>query len=262
MREIWKHISGHKRSTGTASSISPPQPEQSVLVVGDLHGSSDLLFELDRIIDGRYRGWPVIFLGDYVDRGERSRDVLEMLMQASPDASTSIICLMGNHEQMLLDFLDDPELGARRWLRYGGLQTLASFGVPLPRANADNAEALEELRDRLAEAMGPDMITWLRIRPLSWQSGNVWFVHAGADPDLPMDEQNPDVLLWGHRRFRTQVRFDGQWIVHGHTIVDTPHAKDGRIALDTGAYATGRLSAAAISKDEVEFFQTGTDKQF
>ncbi|MEQ8182565.1 MAG: metallophosphoesterase [Marinobacter salarius] len=259
MKELWKHISGHKGSTEPARSISPPQPEQSVLVIGDLHGSSDLLFELDRLIDGKHRGWPVIFLGDYIDRGEKSRDLLEMLMQASPDASSSIICLMGNHERMLLDFLDDPMTGPRRWLRYGGLQTLASFGVPLPRSNSDDAQAFEELRDRLAEAMGPEMITWLRQRPLFWRTGNLWFVHAGADPDLPMEDQDPDVLLWGHRRFRTQVRRDGQWVVHGHTIVETPHAQDGRIALDTGAYATGRLSAAAISTNELKFFQTGTD---
>ena len=259
MKELWKHISGHKGSTGPARSISPPQPEQSVLVVGDLHGSSDLLFELDRHLGETYRGWPVIFLGDYIDRGEKSRDVLVMLMQASPDASSSIICLMGNHEQMLLNFLDNPEKNTRRWLRYGGLQTLASFGVPLPRSNSDEVRAFEDLRDRLAEAMGPDMITWLRQRPLSWRTGNLWFVHAGADPDLPMDDQDPHVLLWGHRRFRTQARRDGQWVVHGHTIVETPHAQDGRIALDTGAYATGRLSAAAISTNELKFFQTGTD---
>jgi serine/threonine protein phosphatase 1 len=107
--------------------------------------------------------------------------------------------------------------------------------------------------------MGDAMIDWLRARPLSWGSGNVWSVHAGADPGLPMTRQPDEVLIWGHPAFRSTPRTDGQWVIHGHTIVDAPCAHLGRIALDTGAYATGRLSAAAISADGVDFIQTGAE---
>lgn len=234
-----------------------PVPEQSFVAIGDVHGRADLLLELDRQIEAEYPHWPVVFLGDYVDRGEQTREVLELLMSVSPEGTPPVVCLMGNHERMLLDFLDDPERGARRWLRNGGLQALASFGVAPPSAGPDDPLALLQARDRLAEAMGEDMIAWLRALPLKWHSGDVWAVHGGADPALPMDAQQPQTLLWGHPQFMRKPRTDGQWVVHGHTVVDAPHVQGGRIAVDTGAYATGCLSAAAISAGGINFVRTG-----
>jgi len=236
---------------------APLRPERPFVAIGDLHGRADLLLELDRLIDAEYSGWPVVFLGDYVDRGEESREVLELLMSIRADHDPPVTCLMGNHERMLLDFLDAPEEAGPRWLRNGGLQALASFGVAPPRGGNGEAAALYALRDRLTEAMGADMIAWLGARPLTWHSGNVWAVHAAADPDLPMTEQAADTLLWGHPEFRRRPREDGQWVVHGHTVVEAPQMRAGRIALDTGAYATGRLSAAAISAGDVTFLRTG-----
>lgn len=251
---------GQEANESSSGPSVPPQPEQGFLAIGDLHGTYDLLFEIDRCFDEVQRRLPVVFLGDYVDRGERSREVLETLIEAGAQKGSSIVCLMGNHEQMLLDFLDEPVTGARRWLRNGGLQTLASFGIALPRGDTDDAQRNIELRDSLAEAMGAVMVDWLRERPFYWRSGNVWLTHAGADPGLPINEQSANNLIWGHREFLKQPRLDGQWVVHGHTVVDAPYMKNGRIGLDTGAYATGRLSAAAVTRDGVAFFQTGSYK--
>lgn len=259
MKEFWTQITGRQEpATEAADTELPPRPETGVLMIGDLHGQFNLLFELDRLIEAAHLGWPVVFLGDYIDRGEQSGEVLKLLMKASSGGKPAVTCLMGNHERMLLDFLDDPARKALRWLYNGGLQTLASFGVAMPRGGTGDAAACTDLRDRLAEAMGPDMINWLRTLPLTWRSGNVWAVHAGADPGKPMDEQASDVLLWGHPEFLRKPRLDGQWVVHGHTMVDAPHMSNSRIALDTGAYATGRLSAAAISPEGVRFIQTGS----
>ncbi|GAB4287494.1 MAG: hypothetical protein Kow0058_07160 [Roseovarius sp.] len=233
----------------------PPRPEPRFVAIGDVHGRADLLLGIDRRLEAEYADWPVVFLGDYIDRGEQSREVLELLMSVAPGGNPPVICLMGNHERMLLDFLDDPENRARRWLRNGGLQTLASFGVAPPPGGGEDALAMRATRDRLAEAMGEDMIAWLRALPLCWQSGNVWAVHGGADPALPMESQTPENLTWGHPQFMRRPRADGAWVVHGHTVVDAPHMGAGRIAVDTGAFATGRLSAAAISPDGVEFLQ-------
>ena len=238
---------------------APLEPVQPFVAIGDIHGRADLLLEVDRLIEARCPGWPVVFLGDYVDRGDESRDVLELLISVLPGHVPPVTCLMGNHERMMLDFLDNPAENAQRWLRNGGLQALASFGVAPPSGGTSSADALAELRDRLAEEMGAAMIDWLRARPLSWRSGNVWAVHAGADPALPMTEQPDDVLLWGHPAFPRTPRSDGQWVIHGHSIVETPEAQSGRIAVDTGAYATGRLSAAAIICDGVDFIQTGAE---
>ncbi|WP_372922144.1 metallophosphoesterase family protein [Roseovarius sp.] len=227
------------------------------MAIGDIHGRVDLLRELDGLIEAQCSGWPVVFLGDYIDRGEQSREVLELLMSVSAESTPSVTCLMGNHERMLLEFLNDPAAYGPRWLRNGGLQALASFGVAMPRGDSKDPAVFENLRDRLSDAMGDRAIAWLRTLPLTWRSGNVWAVHAGADPALPMIEQTEDVLLWGHSAFRKTLRTDGQWVVHGHTIVDAAQIEGGRIALDTGAYATGRLSAAGISADGVDFMRTG-----
>ena len=226
-----------------ASPMPPPTPDQPLVVVGDVHGRADLLHRLPETA----AGVQVVFVGDYIDRGENSADVLRIL-QAAPQ----VICLMGNHEEMMLRFIDAPDKHGPRWLRYGGLQTLASFSVPLGSETASDA-ALITARDALVEAMGDGLITWLRALPSSWQSGNVVVTHAGADPNKPIDLQDPSALRWGHPDFDRVRRTDGLWIAHGHTIVDAPVMDHGRINVDTGAYATGRLTMAHISAQGVNF---------
>ncbi len=238
----------------------PPQPTEPFVAIGDIHGRADLLHDLRQKIKLQCPDWPIVFLGDYTDRGDQSREVLEMLMTVSEEDTPPVRCLMGNHERMLLDAIDEPERAAPRWLRNGGLQVLASFGVAPPRGNRNDPTAMWDMSDALVAAMGDEMIAWLRARPLTWQNGNVCALHAGADPHKPLSEQAEDVLLWGHPEFLSIPRQDEQWVVHGHTIVDSPHASDGRIAIDTGGYATGRLSAALITKEGVGFLQTGKDR--
>lgn len=258
MKNVLARIKGAQlRSKQRDTAMPPPQPEEPFLAIGDLHGRADLLLELDKMIEENFRGWPVVFLGDYVDRGEESRAVLEMLMPLSPKGSPSVTCLMGNHERMLLDFIENPLQSARRWIQNGGLQTLASFGLSIRLDRLKDEAAMRAIRNQLVDAMGTEMIDWLHTRPLSWQSGNIWAVHAGAKPSEPMEVQRSRYLLWGHPRFEHENRQDGKWIVHGHTIVEVPFARKGRIAVDTGAYATGVLTAAAITPGEVSFLQTG-----
>jgi len=235
--------------------LFPLEPTGPFLAVGDLHGRADLFRDLARKIPRDCQTWPLIFVGDYIDRGDNTKELLKLLMKASRCKTRSVTCLMGNHEQMLLDFIDDPQENAGVWLQNGGLQTLASFGVS-PTHDTAKALASEMLRDRLVKAMGGEMLEWLRMRPLAWHSGNVWAVHAGADPHLPMTTQSAEALLWGHPKFRHVPRQDGRWILHGHSIVEEPTIRQGRIALDTGAYATGLLTAAAVTSENITFFQT------
>ena len=223
--------------------FAPPAPEAPFVALGDLHGRADLLERaLAKVPDCQ-----IVCVGDYIDRGDHSAEVLAML-QARPD----IICLSGNHEEMMLGFLDNPQKFGPRWLRYGGLQTLVSFGVAGASEGSNGAE-LVKLAKALGTAIGPDLIQWLRDRPTFWQSGNVAVVHAGADPKLPMPAQTTQTLHWGHADFDRVDRQDDIWVLHGHTIVDAPSADRGRISIDTGAYATGRLTAALVSEDGVEF---------
>lgn len=241
-----------EKSGQTATFDARPAPDATVLAIGDIHGRDDLLARLlDRLAAGD-PGAPLVFLGDYVDRGEHSAEVLRRIAGLSAQWSGPLVSLMGNHERMMLDFLDTPTDSAGRWLRNGGLQTLASFGV----GGITEQPTPEEARDaaaRLRDAMGADLADWLARLPLHHASGNVHFVHAGADPDLPMGAQLPRTLLWGHPAFAARPRADGQFVVHGHTVVDSPEVIAGRIAVDTGAWFTGRLTAARIAPGDIAF---------
>ena len=218
-------------------------PETPFIAVGDIHGRADLL---ERFL-GSAPSCPIIFVGDYVDRGDNSAEVLGLLSSRS-----DIVCLSGNHEEMMLKFLDDPIQRGARWLRYGGLQTLASFGVA-GVTDSSGPDALEQARDRLRQAMGPELISWIRGLPKSWQSGNVAVVHASANPSVGISDQSTKALHWGHPDFTKVMRTDGVWIIHGHTIVDEPTAVRGRIAIDTGAYATGRLTIVHVEPGKTTF---------
>jgi len=234
---------------------TPIRPDVPFFAVGDVHGTDRLLERLLKRLD---RVAPpdalLILTGDYVDRGDESARVLRRLRVLSEAAGDNMQCIMGNHEKMLLNVIDDPVQHGRRWLRHGGLQTLASYGVSV-RTGERSPEELIDMRDRLVAGIGEETIAWLRGLPLSWRSGNVVVVHAGVDPALPMDAQDPHTLLWGHPEFAVKDREDDLWIVHGHTITDTPKAVNGRISTDTGAYATGILTAALVETEKVTFIQ-------
>jgi serine/threonine protein phosphatase 1 len=232
---------------------APLMPDDPFFAIGDLHGCDTLLARLlEQIAAMEQPGAPLVFLGDYIDRGDNSAALLARLHRLSGAGGAKVICLMGNHERMMLEALDDPAHAGPRWLRHGGLQTLASFGIAPPGPDAA-ARVWEAMRDALRAALGPEQEAWLRGLPLYWQSGNVMAVHAGADPARPIPEQGEETLLWGHADFGRAIRSDGLWVVHGHTIVEAPLQHRGRIAIDTGAYATGRLTAALIAPGAVSF---------
>lgn len=235
---------------------APLAPDRPFVAVGDIHGRADLLEALlARIRDQAGARVPLVFLGDYIDRGEGSAAVLAHLQALQRGGwGAEVVCLSGNHEAMMLDFLDAPETGGPLWLHNGGAQTLASFGVYPPGRAPD---ALRAARDDLRTALPPGTEAWLRALPLHWRSGNVFAAHAGADPNTPLDQQDAAHLLWGHPEFERTPRTDGIWVAHGHTIRDTATAHEGRIGLDTGAYATNRLSAALIAEGECRFLTTG-----
>lgn len=219
-----------------SSPFAPPAPDRPFAAIGDIHGCLELLSRALETTEGQ-----IVCVGDYIDRGPDSAGVLALL-QSRPD----ITCLMGNHEEMLLAFLDDPLTHAPRWLTFGGANTLDSYGV-------SQKGTATQMRDALRAAMGSRTESWLRALPSYWQSGNVAVTHAGAAPDLPMERQDDKVLRWGHPQFGRRVRDDGLWVVRGHVVVDAPKARQGVIEIDTGAYRTGQLTLAHIEAGHVEF---------
>ncbi len=245
-----------RERTSSEPFLAPNTVNGLTYAIGDVHGREDLLVRLiARIFEdaAAFDVTPeVVFLGDYVDRGEYTRDTVDLLIELSGRHDIKTIFLMGNHEQMLLRFLHDPSTGPR-WLKYGGLQTLMSYGVGGSGSLRAEGEALQ-LRDALQEALGPHLgfIKGLRT---SHRTGNLFFAHAGADPALPIGGQEAATLLWGCDSFRTAERNDGVWVVHGHYVVELPSAEHGRIAVDTGAYFSGRLTAARIADGKVTFLE-------
>jgi len=246
-----KRLFSRKPEIASVAFTATPNPSRLLYVVGDIHGCDDLLNRLLEKIDEDAKGQPhdLVFVGDYIDRGEASAAVLKRLQCLSEQ--NHVTCLMGNHERMLLDFLNDPARYGRRWIRNGGLQTLASFGVGGITETA-SPEAMEKARDVFIKKLGP-LNGWLDNLRLSFQSGNVFTTHAAAHPQHSIKDQSDKTMLWGHGAFFRETRQDGIWIVHGHYVMDEPVSLDGRVSVDTGAYATGRLTAAKIENNNVSF---------
>jgi serine/threonine protein phosphatase 1 len=237
---------------------APLAPDEAVFVLGDIHGRIDLFAQLVDQLEARaHPDAKLVCVGDYIDRGDESAEVLRQVMRMQAEASGQMTCLLGNHEKMLLSFLDAPERAGPRWMRYGGLQTMASFRVDLGPGPERDWPAI---RDALRAAIGPEMEAWLRGLPLSWRSGNLFVAHAGADPERAIVDQPEHGLLWGGENFYDTPRRDGIWVAHGHVISDSAAPTRGRIPVDTGAYATGRLTAALVepgaTAERVALFQT------
>lgn len=236
----------------TAESFAPEVP---FFAIGDIHGCAALLEKMLAQLDAAATGEETfIFLGDYVDRGPSARDVLTRLFELNLALPEKVVCLMGNHERMMLDFIDDPAGGGLHWLRYGGVETLQSFGVSAGRDALDSS-ACVDLANQLEAALPPGMQNWLRSLPLQWSSGNMHCVHAAMSPKRRPDAQKAEALLWGHPNFLDTTRDDNCFVVHGHTIVERGAMSGSRVSLDSGAYRTGRLTAARITGGACQFLE-------
>lgn len=234
---------------GLAKRFAPLSPDWPIAVIGDIHGSLDQFEQLLAILPSDL---PVVCVGNYIDHGPNSAEVLHMLR-----AIPQILSLKGNHEDMLLGFLRNPLKQGRNWLKHGGMQTLFSFGLMDAADGLDVADhQLLDLRDAMTDAMGDEMINWLANLPASCLSGNVLISHAGANPAAPAEIQLQRHLMWGHRDFYRIPRKDGMWVVHGHKYIPEPKVAQNRIAINTAVHKTGRLTAVALRHDAYEFFAT------
>ncbi|MEJ6392625.1 metallophosphoesterase family protein [Gymnodinialimonas sp. 2305UL16-5] len=245
------------------ASIDLPRPDTPTYIIGDLHGRADLLEQMLELIDAHIGGTSatnpqLVFVGDYIDLGPDSATVLARMRELQTDFPDNVTCLMGNHERMMLDFLENPSTRGPRWLRAGAKETLKSYGIATSNlSKGSEFDAFPGVARALARAIPKEVLAWVRALPMSWSSGNLWAVHAGADPGHAMEDQTARVLLWGHPEFDSALRADDIWVAHGHTEFEAPHANDGRIATDTGAWRTGRLTACAIRPDgRYDFLQT------
>ncbi len=224
--------------------------------IGDIHGRADLLVELHQMIRedaAAYSGRKqVLYLGDYIDRGLQSRQVVEMLLDAPLEGFESIF-LKGNHEQAMLDFLDYPEATAG-WLSFGGRETLVSYGISI--THVPMMRDMPRIAAELAEILPDDHVAFLEDGLLSWRAGDYYFVHAGVRPGVPLDAQHFEDQLWIREEFIASEANHGAVVVHGHTITPEPELRPNRIGLDTGAFHSGILTCLVLEGTEQRILQT------
>jgi len=224
-----------------------------IYAIPDIHGMDDALVDVLARIDADRAGHPPadtmqIFLGDYVDRGPASRDVFDRLIARA--RHQQILLLKGNHETLFRDFPARPDL-LSHWGKFGGLQALQSYGLK-PSAEPGPDERRELARE-FASAVPQEHFRLIDRMPSSFTSGDFFFVHAGVRPGIPLDQQKDEDLLWIRQDFLLHEEDFGKFVIHGHTPVEEPEVRSNRINLDTGAYATGRLTCLVIEGDTVAF---------
>lgn len=229
----------------------PTVPEGvRIYAVGDIHGRADLLGATLERIRADIAHHPVarpvqVFLGDYIDRGPASREVLDRLSTLAEPYET--VFLRGNHEVYLAEFLRNPAV-LREWRRYGGLETLLSYSL-LPTIEPDAAEQAE-LAATLDRLLPPFHRDWFSTLQDYFVCGDFFFVHAGVRPGVPLNKQSLQDLLWIREDFLNFESDFAKMIVHGHTPVAEPEFHSNRINIDTGAYVTGRLTCLVLEGND------------
>ena len=233
-----------------------------IYAIGDVHGRYDLFDAMIRRLEednaARDDGKRVtlVVLGDVIDRGPASQRLIRLMMSVQ-QRSDRLTVLLGNHEAALLDaIIGDPD-AQEGWLRFGGLATLESFAIDPPRPG----EGPLAFGGRLAEGLTPEVVEWLRGLPLSIDCGDYFFCHAGVRPGVGLHRQRRGDLLWIRQPFLTSRRNFGAVVVHGHTIFDEVRFDPNRISVDTGAYASGVLSAVCLDGTDRWVFATEPDPE-
>ena len=236
------------------SHIAAPQgsvPESTrIYAIGDIHGRLDLLDSVLARIDTDMGVHPAsnairIFLGDYIDRGPDSKRVLDRLVNYCVTQPT--VCLMGNHEAFLREFLKNPDV-LLVWKNCGGLDTLLSYGLA-PKIETD-AQDRRELASELNRILPSGHREFLSGLKQYFVYGDFFFVHAGVRPGICLTKQSEDDLLWIREDFLLSEDHFGKVVVHGHTPVLEPDVRPNRINIDTGAYATGKLTCLILEEDK------------
>jgi len=239
--------------------MAPPiAPDLRLYAIGDIHGRADLLRHLQAMIasDAGAAREPrrrIVYLGDYVDRGPDSELVLELLA-LHPLDDFEQIHLKGNHEAAMLRFLDGDITVAPTWLGFGGDATLRSYGVAIP--DPFDLPALMQAQRQLAAVLPPSHHRFLHRLAAAHVEGAFFFAHAGVRPGVPLDRQEEDDLLWIRDPFLRSTADFGKIVVHGHSIAREVDFQPNRIGIDTGAYATDRLTCLVIAAEGMSLLQT------
>jgi serine/threonine protein phosphatase 1 len=226
-------------------------PNQRVYAVGDVHGCLDRLAALHELIADDLATRPVeeavlVHLGDYVDRGPETAQVIEWLVAGPPVPATRVVNLMGNHEMMMLSAITAADDAApHHWLTNGGADSLMSWGVP----------RTAEPKEWAGRIPLPHLI-FLRDLRTSYRFGPYFFVHAGIRPGVALEQQTRQDMLWIREPFLSSKTDHGFVVVHGHTPKHDPTVRSNRIGIDTGAVLGGALTCVVLEGDRLGFLRS------
>jgi serine/threonine protein phosphatase 1 len=233
--------------------------ELRIYAIGDIHGRLDLLNELLARIGSDIALRPTVrplyvFLGDYIDRGSASRETIDRLIEHGKTHES--VFLKGNHELIAIKCLSDRGL-FDQWLRLGGLETLVSYGVPAE--TLANGKQIAELQSAFHSALPQAHFRFFRDLKNSFECGDFFFAHAGVRPNVELSRQKENDLLWIRGEFLSSNEDFGKIVVHGHTPTREIEVGPNRINIDTGAFATGRLSCLVLEGEDLSVIDTSFD---
>lgn len=229
-------------------------PEELLIAIGDIHGCYDLLQKLveeidDTILTKTDKAVTFIFIGDYGDRGLNTPDVFDYLIALSKQAKC--IFIRGNHDQTLLDFIKDPAVG-EQWFTYGGRETLGAYGVGLTKLTGGQHD-WQDIHRTFTDNFPLSHLNFLKETTYQYEAGDYMFVHAGVNPKRSLKKQRPHELMWIREPFLNHNKKFKKFIIHGHTPNEGPDIQQYRLGIDTGAYATGVLTAVALENAQRRF---------
>ena len=259
MRSFVRKLLGGQRPDTEV--LRPEIPaDRRLYCIGDIHGRLDLLRDLHSMIKldaSDYDGHKIVlYLGDYIDRGEQSKEVIDYLLE-SPLPGFEPVYLLGNHEQTLLDFLDQPRAAAS-WLAFGGRACLASYGVEISLGSKHSE--INKVCDDLRQKIPMSHLEFFQECKVIHEEGGYCFVHAGIRPHVPLSEQRNEDLLWIRDDFTGSRVMHDRVVVHGHSISEEVEFLPNRIGIDTGAYYTGVLTCLVLEGEQQRLLQTGHDR--
>ena len=228
-----------------------------IYAVGDIHGRLDLLDELLGWIRTDIAQRPIarpihVFVGDYIERGPASRETIDRLIEHRKE--NECVFLKGNHELVAIKCLSDRSL-FDDWMRLGGMETLASYGIPAH--GLSNGRKIVELQAAFHRALPSAHFGFFRHLQLSFVCGDFFFAHAGVRPEVDLTRQRENDLLWIREEFLVSELDFGKIVVHGHTPTAEIEVGPNRINIDTGAFATGRLSCLVMEDGALSAVNTG-----
>ena len=221
--------------------------------IGDIHGCLSQLTSLHKNILNYDKFDPkndlLIYLGDYIDRGKYSKDVIDQILKLKNN-NIKTINLMGNHDEFMVDFILNKKNNIKNWVNFGADQTFRSYGVEVVEYIKDgfDDEVVDKLRNTLLNKMDNTHLDFFKNLEISYSSENYLFVHAGIDPDKKLSEQSEKDYLWSRsEKFFSKDFKSEKIIVHGHTPEENIINDAFRINIDSGCYFSGKLSCACLS---------------